>query len=154
MDVVDEDFQIVPAHHGLALSSSPPGIRGCLGFHQDRAIPPPKHVTPQPMAGVEATGVAVLKPAHPLHEIALGRFNHRVIMVVHQHSGVDSPPGALAGLAQRLDKQLAVLVVNDNRFPPIAPGHHVVDRSRILDARLAGHGGALKESARLSRVVD
>ena len=106
------------------------------------------------MAGVEATGVAVLQPTHPLHEIALGRFNHRVIMVVHQHPGIDPPPRALAGLAQRFDKQLAVLVVNDNRFPPIAPSHHVVDRSWILDTRLAGHGGVLKESARLSRVVD
>jgi hypothetical protein len=49
-------------------------------------------------------------------------------------------PGRLrAGFAQRAQKPIAIGVLQKNRFPPIAPAHHVIKRAFILDPEGTGH---------------
>jgi hypothetical protein len=44
-------------------------------------------------------------------------------------------------LAQWLKETLAVGVSAENRFPPVAAIHDVVDRAGVLPAELASHAG-------------
>jgi hypothetical protein len=60
-------------------------------------------------------------------------------MIAHQHPGLDLPPGALAGLAQGVKEKAVVVIVEENGFAPIAPGHDVVASTGQLEANAAGH---------------
>jgi hypothetical protein len=44
------------------------------------------------------------------------------------------PPGLPAGFSKCFEEILAVHVIQENVVAPIATTHHVVNRSRILDA--------------------
>jgi hypothetical protein len=76
----------------------------------------------------------------------------KVIMVSHQHPGMDPPPRSHARLAQRLEEQLPVVIVPENRLSPIAPCHHVIEGSGILNANAAGHRKPFLREATLSRI--
>jgi hypothetical protein len=54
----------------------------------------------------------------------------------HQTGRVHLPRGLLASLFQCLKEPLPILLVPENRFPPIAAVPHLVDRSRILHPQL------------------
>src|ERR1039458_7962323 len=62
-----------------------------------------------------------------------------MIMVAHQHVGMNPKAGLLARFAQCLQKPLAVLIILENLLPVSAPRHHVIGRPRILDANWPGH---------------
>ncbi len=64
-------------------------------------------------------------------------------MVSHQTIGEDEPFRFAAGLTQRLYKVLPVGVIVENQFPQVAAIHHVVNRSRVLDAQWAWHRATL-----------
>ena len=67
-------------------------------------------------------------------------MNWQMKVVGHEAPGVDLPAGFLAGLAQGFQKALAVLVVLENIFAPVAPIHEVVNGAGILDSEFAWHG--------------
>ena len=78
-------------------------------------------------------------------------------MIAHQAPGVHLPIGLLTRFGQRIQEQPPVLVVRINRLPPVPSVHHVIDRSRILNSKLASHnpgprlsphGGAVKARRR------
>lgn len=52
-------------------------------------------------------------------------------------------PGRLYGLStgfpKRRQKVLPILVVLENWLPPVAPAHHMIDRTWILDSRSTRH---------------
>ncbi len=51
------------------------------------------------------------------------------------------PPGCFAGLRERLDEALRVLLVEKDGFPAVAAVHDVVDGAGVLDAEFASHEG-------------
>jgi hypothetical protein len=55
-------------------------------------------------------------------------------MIPHQAPGMRLPPGFAAGFRQRLEKIMAVHLIQKNSLPPIAPAHDMVNRTRIFDA--------------------
>jgi hypothetical protein len=60
---------------------------------------------------------------------------------------MDLPAGLLTRLCKRLKEPLPVLVILENRLPPVAPIHDVIDCPRILDAQLPSHEPRLMSAA-------
>jgi hypothetical protein len=52
----------------------------------------------------------------------------------HQTIGVNQPAGFRARLGQRGDKRLPILVVAEDRLPPVPAIQHVINRAGILNA--------------------
>ena len=67
------------------------------------------------------------------------RHHHQMKMIVHQAIGMHLPAGLGAALAQGFQKKLAVLVILENRLPPISPVHDVINRAGILHSEFARH---------------
>jgi hypothetical protein len=51
------------------------------------------------------------------------------------------PAGLFAGLAQRAEESLAILVIKEDRFTPISLAHQVVDGSGKLNLQRSWHNG-------------
>jgi len=49
------------------------------------------------------------------------------------------PPMARSDLAEPVEKRLPVVLGDKYGISPVAAGHHMVNRTRILKARLSGH---------------
>ena len=68
-----------------------------------------------------------------MHQIRLGGFDEQMVVIGHQHPRVNPPPGQPAGLAQSLEKEAPVIIVEKDRLPPIPPCHDVVVSAWMLD---------------------
>jgi hypothetical protein len=88
---------------------------------------------------IQAQGVGAEESTHPLHKVAIGRFDHQMKVIAHQAKGMDLKTCLLAGLRQGLEEILTIHIVVENVFAPIPTAHDVVHGSRILDAQLARH---------------
>ena len=51
------------------------------------------------------------------------------------------PAGLFAGLAQRAEESLAILVIKEDRFTPISPAHEMIDGSGKLKSQRSRHNG-------------
>jgi hypothetical protein len=60
-------------------------------------------------------------------------------MITHQAIGVHLPIGLSARLPERLEEGLAILVIQENGFPPIPSVYDMVNRSFIFNSQLARH---------------
>ena len=49
------------------------------------------------------------------------------------------PTGLFAGLAERRQEEAPGIVVQKDRFPPVAPRHHMIESARVLDADASSH---------------
>src|SRR5687768_18375338 len=100
---------------------------------------------------VEANGVGAQKPAHAFDQVRFGRLGHEVKMVPHEAIGVHLPAGFLAGFGQRFEEIMTANVVEEDILAPIAAAHQVVNGTRKLDSKLAGHGPTFKTRAELRK---
>jgi len=73
-----------------------------------------------------------------------------MIVVAHQHVGVNAPAGLLASLRQRLDEVLPVNVIEEDLLPTITPAHDMIHGPRILETELARHASVIKREKLLS----
>jgi hypothetical protein len=67
-------------------------------------------------------------------------------VVAHQAISMDLPKRLLAGLSQRLQKTLLILVVFENGLPTVAAIHYVIYSSGILESELTRHRGIVCQS--------
>jgi hypothetical protein len=72
----------------------------------------------------------------PRHQIRLGCFGHQV--------KVNLPANLGAGLAQRAEESLAILVIKEDRFTPISPAHEVVDGTGKLNSQWSRHNKSVR----------
>jgi hypothetical protein len=61
-------------------------------------------------------------------------------VIGHQAEGQHLPAGLATRLVQGGKETLAVLVVTEDVYAPVAPVQHVIDRAGVLHSKLAGHG--------------
>ena len=71
------------------------------------------------------------------HQIGFRRFHQHMIVIAHQHVGVDTPSGLAAGLAERFEKAKAVPVIPIDPPALVAPGHHMMNGPAIFNAQRA-----------------
>jgi hypothetical protein len=62
-------------------------------------------------------------------------------VVAHKAIGVDPPSSLLTSRSEGGEEFLAIDVVQEYIVAAIPAAHHMVNRSRILDAYLSWHGG-------------
>ena len=83
--------------------------------------------------------VVRLKPAHPRHQVGLRRFDQQMVMIGHQNERVHTPPRAPTHLAERGHELLAIGVITENRFLPVAAIQQMINGSGELDTCFPGH---------------
>jgi len=105
------------------------------------------------VAMVQTDGVGALKPAHALDEVGFGGFDDEVEVIAHEAVCMYLPRGFLTGLRECFQEIVTVGVIEKDVLSTIAAAHDVVNRTGILNAYLAGHGGD-GERWRWSRKVE
>ena len=58
-------------------------------------------------------------------------------MIAHQHIRMNLPTGLYTRLLQAGEKQLSIRVLSENHLLVIAPTHHVIHRTRVLNPDLS-----------------
>ena len=109
-------------------------------FYDDGLVTSAKHVTKKLVPMIEPNGVGAQQPAHPVHEIGVGCFNHQVEMIAHQAIGMDLETGFRAGFGQRFEEIVAINIGFVDVLLAVATAHDVVDGAGILDSELSWHG--------------
>jgi hypothetical protein len=74
--------------------------------HQ-RPVASLKEMAEHPMPRIEPLRVGPQKPLHPVDQVRLRDFQQGVVMIAHQHVGMDRPTRLAAGLIKRLQGKLA-----------------------------------------------
>jgi hypothetical protein len=126
-------------------------IAGRIAIDEERFVTSAKDVAEEFVAVVEANGVGAEKPAHAFDQVRFRRLRHQVKMISHETVGVHLPAGFLAGFSQRFEEIMPVNVVEKDILAPIAAAHQVVNRTRKLNSKLAGHWSAFKLRAHLRK---
>ena len=119
----------------------------------NRLVAAGEEMTPRPVRGVEPLGVGALQPLHAGHQIRLGGFQQQVVVVPHQHIGVDPPPRASADLAKRRQKTRAIRIRPEHGLAMVAAAHGVVDRAGVFQPRFPCHD-AITEFFRRKRQAE
>src|SRR6266496_1554354 len=99
---------------------------------------------------VEPRRISAQEPLHPRHQVSPGRFHYQMKVIGHQTPGMHVPVRLATALAQGGQEQFPILVIPEDRLPPIPPTHHVIDRPWIFDTQLARHSPTLPTIKRVS----
>ena len=121
---------------GLQITSAGP-------IHRHGFVAALEQMPKDPVPAVITLRVGSLQPFHPGHEVGFRRLDQKVIVISHQHIGVNAPAGFVAGLAQSLQKALPVPVIVEDGAALVAAGHDVVRCPGKLDAQWSGHDCAI-----------
>jgi hypothetical protein len=95
----------------------------------------PEHLVPP----VEWRRVSARQPFHPSDQVALWGFHHQMETIVHETQRMDLPARLPAGFTQPFEKALAISVVLENGFNPVAAIDQVINGSWIFHSQFARH---------------
>ena len=73
-----------------------------------------------------------------------------MVVIAHEHPGMHTPPGHLAGLAERVKEEAAVIVIVKNVLATVPTRHDVIISPGGLDADAACHAPLSMHEAYLS----
>ena len=90
------------------------------------------------LALLVACSASPLQPAHPFHQVPLGSFHRQVVMITHDHIGVEQPAALWAGLKKCLFKGAGTPILK-KLLTVIASADHMVDASGKLQPRFPRH---------------
>jgi hypothetical protein len=105
------------------------------------------------MSCVEADRVRAEQPFHAAHQIAQRRFHHEMEMIAHQAMGMHLPIALPARFSQGLYPQFSICISPNNIFATVAPVHHMINGSFVLDSQLAGHPTFLPQQQLLPSIL-
>jgi len=104
----------------------------------------------QPMGPVEANAVRELKPLDGPAQIGLPKPDQQVIMIVHEHEGMDFKTESLGQFGDATEESPTVFVTAENSFPAVTSVDHMVPASRHHDSQRSGHLPILPSSLSIS----
>jgi hypothetical protein len=84
-------------------------------------------MTDPPVATVDALGIDPVELPHPLGKIALRRLYHHVRVVGHLAVGMAAPIEPAADLPEELQPSAAVIVVEIDVLPSVAPRGDMIE---------------------------
>lgn len=93
---------------------------------------------------VKALRVGALEPPHPFYEIWFGRFHQKMIVVAHQHKGMNVPPCLGTHFVQGCQKEPSSIIRTEDFLAIIPSAHRMVVCSLILDADGSRHVSCIK----------
>jgi len=102
------------------------------------------------MPPVEPAGVGAEQPFHPGDQVGSRGFEDEMKMVRQETPTVDLPAGLAAGFAQSIEEPLAIAVVAEDGFAPVAAVQDVVNRAGVLHAEFPGHAAGCPNAGRKS----
>jgi hypothetical protein len=128
----------MPAQIGLSnVAREREAVR--LRFDQHVLEPVLEEMPATIVVSVEALDLSPQKAMHTGRERAFRRHEREVIVIRHEAVLVENPAGAGDLLGEKIEKQLAVLVIPKDRNAVVAARHHMMERPGILDSRLPRH---------------
>ena len=132
-----------------------PQVPVAAPIHHQCLVAAAKDMAKEFVPVIEPEGVCAQKPAHPCHQIGIGRFHHQVKMVPHQTVGMHLITGLQTRFSKRLEKVLAIHVTQKDVAFAVRTTHDVVDGSKVLDSEFARHrhDGAPTPTAGSSQIV-
>ena len=98
-----------------------------------------EQMTAQSMPAVEAHCPRRLEPSHAAYQVCFRRLQQQMVMIVHQHPGMDTPTRSPAHFTQGFKKSCAISIVAENLLLAIPPVHHVIDRPFKFDSCFSCH---------------
>jgi hypothetical protein len=93
------------------------------------------------MAAVKPDGVGAVEPLEGAAEVGLGKLKQQVIMIVHEHVGMELNFKKGRHFAKQLQKMEAVPIVEEDGSPLIAAGGDVIPCAGVDDSQRSGHVG-------------
>ena len=118
----------MPARTGVSTTAARQLEQIGLPVHQDRLEAP-----------LEQMAASAMAPDRSLREHAVQRFDHQIVVLVHQAVGVAPPVESLDHRRHHRQDGLPIIVVIADRLATVAAGRDVVDRTREFDAEGSGH---------------
>ena len=79
------------------------------------------------------------QPFHPRHQVRLRGFQQQMEMVADQHPRMHLPAMTRARLAQPSHEHRVIFLGLEDPLAPVTTGHHVIDRSGILEPQGPSH---------------
>jgi len=98
----------------------------------NRLVATAKDVSEELLPMVQPDRVAAQEPAHPRHQVGVGRLDHQVKVVAHQTIRMYLKTGLLARFRQGLKKILPIHVIHIDVLLAVPTAHDVVNRSGVL----------------------
>ena len=74
------------------------------------------------------------QPLHGVREVGVGQLHYQVIVIGHEHIGVQVQPESSDGFAEQFAKVLSIRVIEIDGFAFIAPGGEVIPGAGPFDA--------------------
>ena len=91
------------------------------------------------MTLVKKLGVDAVKLSHAEGEVAVGRFDQKVVVIGHEAVGVAQPVITFVDVLKGVEKIIAVLVVFEDGLLFIAARGNMIYGTRVFYAKRAGH---------------
>src|SRR5437016_2360579 len=95
---------------------------------------------------VVKSGVAGHQPMHPAPQIGPAGLWQKMIVIAHEHEGVQLHRITLKGLRHQLEKTSAIIVSGKNTLPLVPPASEVIERPFIFDSQGPRHSFAYRNA--------
>ena len=107
--------------------------------NEDRFVAPLEHMPTLITETVKTRRKRALQPFHALHQIWLRRLDHQMVVVAHDHIGIELPSTAPSRFKDRSLKRFPRLIVNKKVLTVVPAANDVVNRTRVFDPLFAWH---------------
>src|SRR5712691_2093020 len=101
-------------------------IHRLLTVNDDRFIAALEKMAEYFVAAIVSLGVSALQPFHPGDQVSLGCLDKQMVMITHEHIGMDAPAGPLAGFLQSFQEAFAILDIGKDRLSPTTACHDMI----------------------------
>src|SRR5437667_5062737 len=91
------------------------------------------------MAPVEPNAVADVQPMNAPRKIGSGEFHQQMIVIGHEHEGMQPKSEHFDHISQQIDEVLPILVIAENFTPLIAASGHMIPAADLLDPQRSCH---------------
>ena len=118
--------------HALQIPPAP-------ALHHQRLVTPAEHVPDKLVPVIESQRVTAQQPAHPRHQIALGRLHDHMKVIGHHAVGKDFNGVEPSTQPQEIGKGLKILILVEDVSLPVATVEDVIDETISEGSRYSWH---------------
>jgi len=108
-------------------------------FDQDRFVASLKDMAHPALPSIVLLGIDTVQLAHAAGEIAVRRFNQKVLMIAHQAISMTQPVMLLADFAKQAKERRTIIVIFVNRLTPVTTRGDVIKRAGKFQSERSGH---------------
>jgi hypothetical protein len=110
-----------------------------LPFHEYCLVSALENVSDSTVTPVEALGIRPVEAMHSPTEVWFRSLEQQMIVVRHQHPGVDAPPVGLGRRSEMCEQGSAIVIVEEDVLFAIAACGDVPDCAGVLKTQGTGH---------------